>query len=308
MLRFVTVITGLSILIFGVLISITLVLGRILPAKQLLYISAPLSRSNLNLFDLYHRINVNLFLRVFHPAWSPDGEHVTFLAASSDGKLLDLYIMNVFTRNIQPLIKSALIVSSHSWSPDGHEIAFASFHDKSYGIYVMSVDCVGGFEQCAKRITTKDPYFYYSPTWSPDGKHIVFVTNKDDPLGFMNIYIMNRDGSYLRRLTENPGDDENPSWSPDSRYLVYSAGSIESVGKAEMMIVDTECNVGISCSYPVIGSALELTPDWSSDGHSIVFVGGIAGKFELYVINLEGHYLQRLTYNDLQESDPRWRP
>ena len=51
----------------------------------------------------------------------------------------------------------------------------------------------------------------FLPVWSPDGTQIAFQSNRD---GNAEIYVMNRDGSNIRRLTNNPAIDTTPTWSP----------------------------------------------------------------------------------------------
>ena len=50
------------------------------------------------------------------------------------------------------------------------------------------------------------------PAWSPDGTRLAFSSTRD---GNPEIYVVNRDGSNLRRLTNHPGIDITPTWSPD---------------------------------------------------------------------------------------------
>ena len=63
-----------------------------------------------------------------------------------------------------------------------------------------------------------------TPDYSPDGKQIVFSGRAG---GRFDIFIMNADGSKLRRLTsfKKPNnrwaDKESPSFSPDGRYIVF---------------------------------------------------------------------------------------
>lgn len=300
-------IVGASILIFWLLTGAVLVLGRVLPTKQLAYITDGYYSSTLVLLDFYHRIPINLMAHVFSPSWSPSGEQIVFYL-SEDSSVSGLYILDVFSHHIQLLNKYGTYVSSPSWSPDGHEIAFISGYDNVGGIFVMPIDCKDTIKSCATLLTPNDGFYgYTSPMWSPDGNYIAFVSTRDSVNNNNNIFVMNRDGSQLRRLTENPGDDTDPSWSPDSRHIVYSAHSLE-LGTNALMMIDTECSAEISCTYPIIGDNWEMMPDWSPDGNSIVFVDAIGDKFELYVTDTEGHYLQRLTYNDIQEINPRWRP
>ena len=49
------------------------------------------------------------------------------------------------------------------------------------------------------------------PVFSPDGSRIAFMSMRD---GNSELYVMNRDGSGVRRLTNNPAIDITPTWSP----------------------------------------------------------------------------------------------
>ncbi len=62
------------------------------------------------------------------------------------------------------------------------------------------------------------------PQFSPDGKHIVFVvtvSNVEEGKTNSDIYIIDTDGKDLRRLTNNPADDEHPRWSRDGKSILF---------------------------------------------------------------------------------------
>jgi TolB protein len=52
--------------------------------------------------------------------------------------------------------------------------------------------------------SNEDPHF------GPDGNLIVFSSNRS---GQKNIYVMNSDGSYTKRLTFGLGNCHSPKWS-----------------------------------------------------------------------------------------------
>ena len=54
--------------------------------------------------------------------------------------------------------------------------------------------------------------------WSPDGSRIVFTSSRH---GNAELYVMNADGSNLRRLTNHPGADTTPTWSPTGAQIAF---------------------------------------------------------------------------------------
>lgn len=93
-------------------------------------------------------------------------------------------------------------------SPDGQTLAFDLLGD----IYTMPIS--GG---TPTRISEGLPY-ETQPRFSPDGKRIAFTSDRG---GGDNIWIMNRDGSDKRQLTNESFRLLNqPSWSPDGQYIV----------------------------------------------------------------------------------------
>lgn len=104
-------------------------------------------------------------------------------------------------------------VEEGSWmnldvSPDGQTVAFDLLGD----IYTMPI--TGG---TPTRIAEGLPY-ETQPRFSPDGKRIAFTSDRG---GGDNIWIMNRDGSDKRQLTNESFRLLNqPSWSPDGQFIV----------------------------------------------------------------------------------------
>jgi len=106
------------------------------------------------------------------------------------------------------------------------------------------------------------------PQCSPDGKRVVFtVTEHDMEEGKSNsdIYIMNADGSDLRRMTSSEKADYHPRWSPDGDYLLFVSTRKDGAqawrlpvggGEAEQL---TDFSMGVS------------DPRWTPDGKKIVF-------------------------------------
>ena len=64
------------------------------------------------------------------------------------------------------------------------------------------------FEQTANSVDELS--YMYGTSWSPDGKSIVFVQKEGD---LQKLFVINADGSDLRKLVETKGNQFNPFWA-----------------------------------------------------------------------------------------------
>jgi TolB protein len=154
------------------------------------------------------------------PRWSPDGQAILFTAvppgqppSASAGPISDVYVMNADgsgQRNLTHTPKAGEF--GPAWSPDGQQIAFTR-HAGTSGevrIVVMNADGSGKHAVTPKLAHTGDGWITVTAAWSPDGRRIAFDHHDV-------IYLVNADGSGLRRLAQNATFD---SWSPDGRKLI----------------------------------------------------------------------------------------
>jgi Tol biopolymer transport system component len=151
------------------------------------------------------------------PVWSPDGRRIAFFSRRNGNT--DIYVMNPDGTGVRRLTQSPNYDFTPDWSPDGKHIVYMSFPPAPEGkrppqrLYVMNAD--GG----RRRPLTPDIRAAGNPDWSPDGRRIAFESD-------YGIYLVNADGSGLRRLTRStrgPGWDSEPAWSPDGRWIAFTS-------------------------------------------------------------------------------------
>jgi hypothetical protein len=104
------------------------------------------------------------------------------------------------------------------------------------------------------------------PRWSADGSRIVFVMSPRGHLtryaGDGDIYVMNADGTNIRRLT-NGLDASSPAWSPDGSRIVFVKGQGQ-----ELVVMSAD-----GSDQDVIAQARGYYegPAWSPDGQAIAY-------------------------------------
>ena len=230
------------------------------------------------------------------PAWSPDGRKLAFVS-QRDGNA-EIYVMNADGSAQENLTRQPANDSHPNWSPDGRKLAFVSRRDGNAEIYVMNADGSG------LRNVTRAPSDERDPAWSPDGRAITFVVQcvprRPCATAYGTyLYVVNADGSGLRRLTTPPTQVLNPSWSADGktirfgRYLVRVDGS----GHSEL-----------PRNVPLAGT-------WSPDGRRIAVVRVAHSpadarnptKLGLWVVNADGSNARRMV-GKATSGDPAWSP
>jgi Tol biopolymer transport system component len=200
-----------------------------------------------------------------------------------------------------------------AWSPDGSMIAFRRGNPNRGGgvettIYVANAD--------GSNATSFSPDVYGEasgeggpPVWSPDGSLIAF-----DTLG--GIYVMEPDGSNLRRVTRYEGDlscyDLQPSWSPDGSKIVFAV--LCDGGNEGIWTVNVDGTEREQLTAPGGGLTDLSQPAWSPNGTAIAFQGarptGSDGAYEedIYLVDADGSNVRRLTDGSIPVGEPAWSP
>jgi TolB protein len=100
-----------------------------------------------------------------------------------------------------------------AWSPDARSLAYTSYRRGQPHIFVSHI-----YQALPPLQLTKGNGQHWLPRWSPDGTRIAFSATTD---GNEEIYVMNRDGANLRRLTNHPAADGAPTWSPSGTQIAF---------------------------------------------------------------------------------------
>jgi TolB protein len=215
----------------------------------------------------------------FDPTWSPEGSRIAYRDSRRGINRNDeIYVMSADGSHKRNLTFSPTNEWSPSWSPDGSLIAFYSGE-----LYVMRVD-----GRRMRPVTRVEGEY---PAWSPDSRRLAFMSAEPGARGSnpnYDIFVVDRDGTGLRRLTDWPGEDGWPAWSPDGKRLAFTTRhAVAAGGDYDVWLMNADGSSKrrlASGSYPV----------WSPDARAIMFSMGDGGDGQLAVVRPDGSGLRKL--------------
>jgi len=236
------------------------------------------------------------------PAWSPDGERIAYVRRVGPHGRSDLFVMNASGRGRVRLTHTAVPERDPSWSPDGTLIVYSARTSPTgpFRIFLAKADGSSRLQLTAPSTGDADR----SPAFSPDGTRIAFVSDRDG--GFPEVYVMNVDGSSVRRLTTNTVADGNPSWSPDGSTILVERCCPQDSSDLYAIDVATQAETALT-STP---TTMEFDPVFSPDGTQIAYDAFERGdgNIDIWVMQADGSGATRLTDDPEPDLSPDWQP
>jgi Tol biopolymer transport system component len=187
-------------------------------------------------------------------------------------------------------------------SSDGREVAYSWFAAKDHMNELRLIStAVGARPQVIVRTERND---YFRPSgWSTDGRQLFVIRALPDATWQIGTVAI-RDGSYrsLKSLAwRNPN---RVSVSPDGRYLAYAIPSGERGSPNDIHVLAADA----SDEAPVVQSAAnDMTPLWSPDGSSLLFLSNRTGSNSIWQVPIrDGRAADspRLVKSDVGRIDP----
>jgi TolB protein len=267
------------------------------------------------------------------------GVALTKLAFSSDrdgermkGPVGDRDISNIYQADYDGANPRRLTITrsldlAPVWEPNGASILFFSYRSGYPDLVLQSLKDARAPTFPAKGNPQNQNFL---PAWSHDGTKIAFMSNRD---GNPEIYVVNRDGSGLRRITNHPMADATPTWSPSGNQLAFTS---DRSGSPQVYVVNLDgtglvrissegwadratwsapprneiayaarngpgfeirvFDFGTRTSRAITdGIGSNESPAFSPNGRHIAFVSDRTGRQQIYTIARDGTDLRQIT-------------
>jgi TolB protein len=214
----------------------------------------------------------------------------------------------------------------HAGPLAGQQLLVTSVRTGDTEVFIANPD-TGDMTNVSRSPGSEDRY----PCWSPDARQIVFMSDRE---GTTNLWIMQADGSQVRRLLRSPDVCYMPSWrkSPDGELIVFGmhgdkpemasirpdGSDLKKLGEGHDPTLSPDGRLVCYTGHPPEGGvtvyAMEWNgankrrvvtdvskvgatfPNWSPDSREIVYSFPVGDALELFIIGVDGQGQRQLTH------------
>jgi len=183
------------------------------------------------------------------------------------------------------------------------KVLFSSPSSRTDGgdIYAMNADGSG----TAARLTTSSA-LDEQPSWSPDGSKIAFASDRNNSKGsVLDIFVMDANGTNVRRLTFAGGDDTAPAWSADGSKIAFQS---KRDGNPEIYVMN---NDGTGQRRLTFNTTQDAEPAWGAgpNAQKITFLSNRTNAIlNVWVMDSSGANQRPLTSTAQPDGTPSFSP
>jgi TolB protein len=204
----------------------------------------------------------------------------------------EIYIADYDGANSRRLTTSRQLNINPSWSPDARAVAYTS--------YVPVPDIfISYLYRGVRENPTKRQGSNFLPVFSPDGTRMAFMSNRD---GNPEIYVMNVDGSGVRRLTNHPAGDSSPTWSPTGTQVAFTS---DRSGTPQIYLVGAD---GLNLRR-LTNESYADRPTWSPPPfNEIAFAARTGPGYDIKIYDLASGMTRQITFGEGTNESPAYAP
>jgi eukaryotic-like serine/threonine-protein kinase len=229
------------------------------------------------------------------PAWSPDGKKIAYRLGNFESNDSSVFEVNIADGSTKPLTKQKWLgIAGLKWLADGSGLIMLATSGQQFVNQIWHLSYPMG----EARQLTNDLNNYLGMSLARDSGALAVVQSEQSA----NIWVAPiNDLSRIKPVTSGAGKaDTSLSWTPDGR-IVYQTNA----GGNNIWIINAD---GSNTKQLTANSRINLLPDVSPDGRSIVFLSYLTGVPHLWRMNIDGSDQRQLANSASGEASARFSP
>lgn len=204
-------------------------------------------------------------------------------------KAKEIFTMNWDGSDLKQISYHKSSALSPAWSPGGNQIAYSAFTvdprrgTRNVNLYVYD------FRTRQRTIISSRRGINSGAVFFPNGRSLLMTLSAT---GTPDIYKIGLNGRTQGRVTSGPFRSMNvePAVSPDGKMMAFSSDR-----SGRPMIYTMSLDPPRPSQRITIAGRYNAAPMFSPNGKKIAFAGWDKGHFDLFIMNVDGTNMQRLT-------------
>lgn len=216
-----------------------------------------------------------------HPVWTPDGKSILY--DSSDGTRQDIWSVDVANSKRHQLTHLDGLADFATLSPEGSQLVFYLYQDMKLNLWSARADGSDAkplMRDLADARREQPTTAWHQAGWSPDSQWLTF-TGGDGK----SIWIMRANGSDAREIINDGETNHFPWFLLDGRLAFITEYVPPKYGAAWTNAWVFDLKTGERTAMQEYMS-MQGPVDWSADRSKILFSSPRAGRFDIYLIDL----------------------
>ncbi len=210
----------------------------------------------------------------------------------------EIFVMNADGTKPRAATRSQTIKAFPDWMPSGDGIVYTAYHDNTQpALFLTARSNRVRPGRILRSLLPGSPK--YRGVFSPDGESIAVVASVDSAA---EIFVVDRNGKDIRRLTKSRAIDISPTWSPDGSKLAFVS---DRSGSPQVYVVDRD---GENLRRLTYQGNYNTAPAWSPDGRWIAYETRLEAQFDIWLIDPQGEVNLPLVQHRRSDESPSWSP
>jgi len=225
-----------------------------------------------------------------------DGERMSGTVLDRDVK--EIYIADYDGENQKRVTVGRTLNITPHWSPDARSIAYTSYRRGEPQIFVSHI-YQGTLDELTKGAGSGQNWL---PSWSPDGQRICFGSTRGG--GPSQLWVMNKDGSGLRRLTNDRWVNTTPTWSPSGSQIAFVS---DRTGNPQVYIINAD---GVGAPQRIsTQEGYADKPSWSPPPfNEIAYTARTGPGNDIKIVDMATRQVRQITFGEGTNESPTWAP
>jgi TolB protein len=232
-------------------------------------------------------------------AFSSDRDGERIRGPIEERTIKEVYIADYDGENQRRITVNRSLNITPVWSADGRAIAYTSYRRNNRPDIFVSYIYEGRPPETPAGGT--DAVHNFLPAWSPDGSRIAFMTNRD---GNLEIYVINRDGSNARRLTNHPANDTTPTWSPAGNQVAFTS---DRSGTPQIYVVDAD-GLGSPRRITTAESYADRATWAPAPFNEIAYAARTGPGYDIHIYEFQAGQVRQITNGEGSNESPAYAP